>query len=163
VFQTVVERAFAQWTFTDPASGLGSNLAFVADFATPVAGGYAAAPRSTCTAYNHQQLGRDGFDAATTTDDITLTSGTTGYGGVAIAGAEHHAQHQSDMDDPKLPDRPRPRDRTRARPRGRGPVLGPGGIFIDDNYDGSTRATAKATLMNSFAALIDPYDPRAPR
>lgn len=31
--------------------------------------------------------------------------------------------------------------------------------FYDDNYDGSSPATALATLTNSFAHLIDPFDP----
>jgi hypothetical protein len=34
-------------------------------------------------------------------------------------------------------------------------------VFIDDNYDGSTSATALATLTNSWALRVDPYDPAA--
>jgi hypothetical protein len=159
VFQTVVERAFAQWTFTDPASGLGSNLAFVADFATPVAGGYGGGAEIDVYGYTINNLGETGFDAR---DDLRRHHAHQrdhGYGGVAIAGADitlstrvtwttqsfqtvlaHEIGHALGLADVDL-------------------YSGPGGIFIDDNYDGSTRATAKATLMNSFAALIDPYDP----
>lgn len=36
-FQLAVEQAFAAWTSVDPATGLGTNLSFVADFGTPVA------------------------------------------------------------------------------------------------------------------------------
>lgn len=35
------------------------------------------------------------------------------------------------------------------------------GIFIDDNFDGSDRATALATLTNSWAGLVDPFNPAA--
>ena len=31
--------------------------------------------------------------------------------------------------------------------------------FIDDNYDGSTSATALATLTNSWALLVNPFNP----
>ena len=37
-FQDAVEDAFAAWMAVDPASGLGTDLSFVADLATPVVG-----------------------------------------------------------------------------------------------------------------------------
>ena len=33
--------------------------------------------------------------------------------------------------------------------------------FIDDDFDGRTNASALATLTNSWAGLVDPYDPSA--
>ena len=34
-------------------------------------------------------------------------------------------------------------------------------MFIDDNYDGTTSATALATLTNSWALRVNPHDPAA--
>ena len=38
-------------------------------------------------------------------------------------------------------------------------VDGANSKFFDDDYDGSSSASALATLTNSFALAIDPYDP----
>lgn len=35
------------------------------------------------------------------------------------------------------------------------------GAFIDDNFNGSTSATALATLTNSWSALVNPFNPAA--
>ncbi|TMA35948.1 MAG: PEP-CTERM sorting domain-containing protein [Deltaproteobacteria bacterium] len=169
-FQDAVEGAFAQWTVTDPATGLGTNLAFVPDFAT-------APEMSPFTGAQIDLFGEidgpawdpndEGILAATdwfaeyTNHGITLTSGTTGYAGSAMGGADivlnanvvwslyvfetvlaHELGHALGLSDIDLD----------AAPYGR---------FIDDNYDGTSADTARATLNNSFAALIDPYDPAA--
>jgi PEP-CTERM motif len=96
--------------------------------------------------------------------DITLTSGTTDYAGFAISGADIRINPAAfwTLDEFQL-----------VLTHEIGHALGfaddevsPGnlGLFspwLDDDYDGSTSASALATLTNSFALAIDPYDPDA--
>ncbi len=168
-FQGAVEDAFNAWTVVDPVSGLGSDLSFVADLGTAVntavISGVRFGAEIDIFAFNFGNSGTTGdafFNAHS--DSVTLTSGTTNYpGGGPITGADirinnnpratytlglfrllltheiGHALGLADVD-------------TNS---------GPGGTFIDDNYDGSTSATALATLTNSWAHLVDPFDPAA--
>lgn len=177
-FQTAVEQAFAFWTATDPATGLGTSLYFVADLATEVyddpgqpgnPGSWTGVnlgaeidiiaetpyiPGAIASALAFVQLG--------SANDITLTSGTTHYAGFAISGADIRI-------DPDVPWILETFETVLAHEIGHTigfadfwlypGVGGAFSAFLDDNYDGTSSATALATLTNSFALAIDPFDP----
>src|SRR5690606_4548812 len=95
--------------------------------------------------------------------DVTLTSGTTGYGGAdggaAIRGADIKLNNNSGAFYTLDVFR-------RLLTHEIGHALGIADAedffnfgFIDDNYDGSSDATAAATLSNSWAALVNPLNP----
>jgi hypothetical protein len=175
-FQQAIEDAFGAWTSVDPATGLGTALTFVADFATPVVGTAAGGGVNTNGAeidllaningnsWNPGDSGQRGetfFNAVG--GPVTLTSGVAGYAAGAISGADvtinnnpgafysldvfrrllthelGHALGFADVD----------------------AQAGPSGNFIDDNYDGTSSATALATLTNSWAGLVNPLNPAA--
>jgi hypothetical protein len=90
---------------------------------------------------------------------MTLTSGTTGYAGSAITGVDILLNTNTTQSLPRF-------ETLLAHEIGHALGLndvdlwsGPRGEYIDDNYDGTSTETARATLSNSFASLIDPYDP----
>lgn len=176
-FQTAVEQSFAFWTAIDPESGLGTPLYFVADLATAVYDdpGQPGNPGSWTgvnsgaeidliaeTPYLPAIASALAFVDLSSAQNITLTSGTTGYRGFAISGADirmdpgytwgielfqsvltHEIGHAIGFADfwqyPGL--------------------AGAFSPFLDDDYDGTSSATALATLTNSFALEIDPFDP----
>lgn len=174
-FAAAVQAAFDAWTITDPATGLGTALYFVPDLATPVdrlvdddirwgseIDIFAATSAITWSTGDPVRRGEAAFSVTTLSlQRVTLTSGTFAYV-PPITGADitlncnpqalwdlptfqtlltHEIGHALGLSDVDL-------------------VSGPNGYFIDDNYDGSSSDSALATLTNSFAALIDPYDPR---
>src|SRR5262249_4819637 len=160
-----------QWTVTDPATGLGTHLAFVPDFATQ-------AVRSTYAGAEIDLFGVDDaywwdpgqqgpvwgetyMDSARTPNGVTLTSGTTGYPSPASRGVDILRNSNTPWSLPRF-------ETLLAHEIGHALGLadvdldsGPRGLYIDDNYDGTSTETARATLSNSFASLIDPYDPAA--
>lgn len=175
VFQQTIQEAFAAWTIVDPASGLGTNLSFLPDLATSVvgtgAGGINTAGAeidllATLDA-NSWNPGDPGTRAESffnaSGSSLTLTSGTAGYAAGAISGADitinrnpqavysldvfrlllsHEIGHALGLADVDV-------------------QSGPAGNFIDDNYNGTSNATALATLTNSWAGLVNPLNPAA--
>lgn len=178
-FQAAIEAAFAAWEATDPVTGLSTRLSFVADLATPVVDSPGdLGNRGSFLGLNDgaeidliaetPHLGPSYgasvvfFLELQSFREITLTSGATGYAGLAIAGADlrinpahtfsleyfqllltHEIGHAIGLGDVDVyPD-----------------VLGVFSPFFDDDYDGANSATALATLTNSFALEIDPLDP----
>lgn len=188
-FQAAVEQAFAAWTTVDPESGLPATFSFVADFGTTVVFDPPADPTMGVD-YIGANLGaeidliatNDGLDYdpgdpslrgntyffidGAAINNLTLTSGKTSHPGGAIGGADilmnddpsaewtldwfqliltheiGHALGLSDVD--VFPG-----------------LSGINSAYYDDNYDGSSSATALATLTNSFAALVTPLNPEA--
>ena len=172
-FQLAVEQAFGAWTVVDPASGLGTSLAFVPDLATPVVGTgtggintlgaeidlLVASDANSWNVGDAGQRGETFFNASGST--VTLTSGTPGYAAAAISGADvtlnnnPQAAYQLDVFRLLL-------THEIGHALGMADVdvqSGPAGNFIDDNYNGSTNATALATLTNSWAAMVNPLNP----
>ena len=172
-FQAVIEDAFAAWTVVDPVSGFGTSLTFTPDFGTAVAGTgaggvnlagaeidlLAAVDGVTYNPGDTSQRAETFFDTSNFTT-VTLTSGTTGYSGFAIAGADITFNNNPgtlwDLDLFQL-----------LMTHEIGHALGLGdvdfnpGNFIDDNFDGSSSASALATLTNTWAALVNPLNPAA--
>lgn len=163
-FQLAVEQSFAAWESVDPATNLGTDLMFVEDFATTAT---AATTTFARLGAEIDLLAADLGDASTrglaginaTNGTVTLTSGTTNYGSAPITGADvtlnanPGAVYSLDLF-------------RRLLTHELGHALGIGdvdtfspNVFIDDNYDGSTSATALATLNNSWALLVDTADP----
>lgn len=169
-FQLAVEQAFAAWQSVDPVSGLGTDLYFVADLATPVAGGasFGGVNRNGAEidlfATNAGDAGTRAvtfFDAGPA--DVTLTSGTVDYpGSFTIRGADISMNNNPgaiyDLDFFR-----------RLLTHEIGHAIGLGDLenangsaqFIDDNYDGSTSTRALETLTNSWAGLVNVFNPAA--
>ncbi len=171
--EQAVLDAFAVWTAIDPATGLGTTLRFVPDLATPVSATVTSNVRlgaeidilaSTDTGRwdpgNSSTQAEAIFNSTSVSGNLRLTSGTTGYAGFAISGADitfnnntgalytlssfrtilaHEIGHALGLADVDI-------------------TSGPGGTFIDDNY---TPANALATLTNSFALSINHLNPAA--
>ncbi len=178
-FQSAVEQAFAAWTATDPQTGLGTSLSFVADLSTPAVDepGDLGNPLSFLGLNDGAEIDLFAdtphlgpaygasvifFADPASLNSLTLTSGTTGYAGVAISGADvrinpdfvygldefrilltHEIGHTIGFTDADVFPGP----------------LGINSAYFDDDYDGTNSATALATLTNSFALEIDPFDP----
>ncbi len=174
-FQTAVEQAFAAWTVPDPVSLFTTQVSFVADLNTPVvgiAGGGAADSRgaeidlfaATDAGFwdpgNNSTQGETNFNAPGGTGPLTLTSGTAGYGGFAISGADiiinsnPGAVYTLDLFRRLL-------THEIGHAIGLGDVEGSinPGRFIDDNFNGASSATAPATLTNSWTSLVNALNP----
>ena len=176
-FTTAVNQAFGAWAAPDPVSGLGTTLSFVNDAGTPVVGANTGSGGldtrgaeidlfGSNNAYfwdpgNGGTQGETSFGAVGST--VKLTSGTLNYAGSsAIDGADiilnSNAQAVYSLDLFR-----RLLTHEIGHTLGLADVEGsinPGG-FIDDNYDGSTSATALATLTNNWALKVNPLDPGA--
>ena len=172
-FQSAINNAFNAWTVVDSDTNLATDLYFVEDVATPVSKTksgwvyygaeidlFADTSASSWNYGNTGQRGESSFYARDVPGGVTLTSGTTGYGGYAISGSDitmnsntgalwtlvsfqtvltHEIGHSLGLSDVDY-------------------QAGPDGDFIDDNYNSSY---AQETLTNSFADLIDVYNPAA--
>jgi hypothetical protein len=182
-FQTVVEQSFAAWEVVDPESGLGTDLYFVPDFDTPIVIETASPDLAGRFILNRGAeidlvsgslgdfLGKNESYGDPNADSITLTSGIANYPATVISGVDI----TMNFIDPSI----------RGPWQGLvkfqqiltheiGHALGLydvdvdidfgisaccGTRFYDDNYDDTSSATALATLTNSFAGVIDPFDP----
>ncbi len=176
-FQEAVEAAFGAWTAVDPATGLGTDLSFVADFSVAVAGRSGGGGANIAGAEIDLIAARDGrfWNPGSTglqgeswfgsiSSNVTLTSGTVNYAGSrAISGADvllnsnPEAVYSLDVFRRLL-------THELGHSLGLGDVeadLNPGLRFIDDNYDNSSSATTLATLTNSWAGLVDVFNPAA--
>lgn len=180
LFAAAIARAFEHWESIDPVTGLPGAFHFVEDLATPVVDQPPANPNDP-NAYLGLNAGAEidlfaeiphlgpGFGASVVFffdpvgNDLELTSGTTGYAGVAISGADirmstefvwtlsafetlltHEIGHALGLADLEA-----------------SPASSLVSEFFDDDYDPTSSATALATLTNPFALEIDPLDPDA--
>lgn len=174
-FQSAVQQAFDAWSSVDPVSGVGTTLSFVPDLSTPVVGFnagnggldsrgaeidlFASNDAFFWNPGNNGTQGETRFGAIGST--VTLTSGTPNYAGSsAINGADiiinnnPGAVYTLDLFRRLL-------THEIGHAIGLGDVEGNinPGAFIDDNYDGSTNATALATLTNNWVHLVNVNNP----
>lgn len=177
-FEAAIARAFEHWEAVDPATALPAGFYFVEDLSTPAVDQAPNNPNNpnaylglnagaeidlfVATPHAGSSYGASViFFVDTVEDDLTLTSGTTNYPGLAITGADirmsdsivftlsafetlltHEIGHALGLAD------------LEAVPSGVD-VSG----FLDDDYDPSTDASVLVTTTNSFALVIDPDDP----
>ncbi len=166
-FTTLVQQAFDAWGSTDPVSGFTSSLTFVYDPTTAVnatvSGGVRFGAEIDLFATDLGDSGRRGFASFNAVGGtVELTSGTQNYNALPISGADVTLNSNSGAI--YSPDIFR-----RLLTHELGHAVGFGDVegdinpnaYIDDNYDGSSSATALATLTNSWAYLVDPLDPSA--
>lgn len=175
-FQAAIAQSFAAWTIVDPVSGLGTSLSFVPDFATAPVGPPAGGAVNTAGAeidllgYTDGFLWNPGdpglraesFFNVSGNGPLTLTSGVTGYAAIPIAGADIKMNSNSQARW-TLPWFQLIMTHEIGHAIGLGDVdtAGNFGNFLDDNYNGANSATALATLTNSWALLVDPFNPAA--
>ncbi|MCR9096319.1 MAG: hypothetical protein NXI30_19000 [bacterium] len=177
-FAELIASAFEHWEVVDPSTALPAAFHFVEDLSTPAVddaptnpsnpnaflGLNAGAEIDIFVATPHAGSGYGAsviFFVDTVEDDLTLTSGTTGYPGLAITGADirmsdtiaftpsafetlltHEIGHALGLADLEA-----------------SPFSASVSGFIDDDYDPTTDTSVHATTSNSFALLIDPLDP----
>ena len=167
-FQAAVQSAFGYWQAVDPVSGFGTTLSFNLDLATPVStvvsGNLRLGAEIDLFAFNFGDTGLRAdsfFNAGGST--VKLTSGTLNYSAGAIQGSDvrmnanpgalwtlqtfrgvltHEIGHSIGLADVDV-------------------QSGPSGLFIDDNYNGSSSALALSTLTNPFAHLVNIFNPAA--
>ena len=164
-FESAVQSAFDAWRAPDPVSGLTSSLRFVPDFNTPVssvvANGVRFGGEIDLFATNLGDSGTRGFSFFNAQgNNVTLTSGTTNYSAAPISGADITINSNSGAVYTLDVFR-------RLLTHEIGHAIGLGDVegdinpnrFIDDNFDGSSSATALATLTNSWAGLVNPLNP----
>lgn len=167
-FQLAVEQAFAAWTTVDPVSGLHTDVSFVADFATAVAGsgdingvnaGGAEIDLLALNAGTPSNFARTGFQ--TIGENVILTTGANYTSSQAIAGIDITFNNNPGATFSSLD------IFRRLLTHEVGHALGLHDLetanaqsaFIDDDYDATSAATAAATLNNSWALLVNPFDP----
>jgi len=168
-FTTAVQQAFNAWSSVDPATGLGTAISFVDDIANTAVFGIAG---FNSFDFRGAEVDLYGFNAgdtgtravtqfsASTFDNVTLTSGVSGYGGADGGGAISGADIKINSNPGALYTLDIFR---RLLTHEIGHALGLADVedfnhfgFIDDNYNS---ANAQATLNNSWAFLVNPVDP----
>ena len=173
-FQAAVDQAFDNWEVIDPTAGLGTAVRFVPDLETPVVmeklpqtlDDYLQVNRGAeidvfATSLACCQARADPF-VHPTANSVTLTSGVTDYPAAVFSGADIRMGNDNPWDLSHFRE---------VLSHEIGHVLGLGDVdvsngflgvyteFYDDNFDNTNSSTARATLTNSFADLIDPIDP----
>jgi len=169
-FSTAIDQAFGAWTSIDAVTNLGTALSFVDDSANTAVVGTPGFGGININGAEIDLFGVDAGDAGrrgvssfnAQFGDVTLTSGTTNYGGAegggAISGADVYmnananAVYSLDIF-------------RRLLAHELGHALGLGDVedvfdlgFIDDNY---SALDPLGTLTNSWALLVDPFNPAA--
>ena len=181
-FQAAVEHAFGLWEVVDPATGLGTDLRFVPDFVTQAVAQPIPDPTTDLIGYFKLNPGAEidllAMDFGNVTSGgiavpfadpnasvVTLTSGVADYSATVFSGIDIYMNSYSEISwhlgEWKA---------ILAHEIGHAIGLMDVGVYVepndpiysqfyDDNYDDTSSATALATLSNSFADVIDPFDP----
>jgi hypothetical protein len=159
-FRAAIANAFVPWTAVDPVSGFGTSLSFVEDLATP----------TSPFVENFVRLGSEidlfagnlgggtrgeaYFHARSIAGGVTLTSGTTGYSGAPISGADITMNNNAVWTLNTF---------QTILTHEVGHAIGLGDVedfngngFIDNNY---SSLDPNGTLTDSWAHLVNPLDP----
>lgn len=178
-FAQAIANAFEHWEVIDARTGLPAAYHFVEDLGTPAVDdpGQPGLPNgfvglnagAEIDVFAEIPHAGPSFGASVIffidpiSDDLTLSSGATNHPGFAITGADirinpmfvwslsgfeilltHEIGHALGLADLEA-----------------SPATASVSDFLDDDYDPTTSETAWATLNDSFAFLIDPFDPDA--
>jgi len=162
-FETAIREAFGFWTSLDPNPLLPVTAPFSFVHASSL---ITTAGPSTGAEIDllAGDLGFTGSAGGTLTapilnDSVTLTSGTVGYASDVIAGIDITLNTHSGTFY-TLPGFRSLLAHEIGHALGFGhPDIGLAGRFVDDNYLGTSQASATSTLTNSFSHLINPLDP----
>jgi hypothetical protein len=160
-FKQAVQAAFDPWLAVDPTTNLGTNLFFVEDLGTAVSSTIESNVRLGSEIdllagnIGSGTRGESYFNSRIIDGGITLTSGTTGYAGFAISGADITMNNNSVVWTLNV--------FQTILTHEIGHAIGLGDVedfwdngFIDNNYSASDPV---GTLTDSWALLIDPLDP----
>jgi hypothetical protein len=164
VFEQAIHDSFSTWLATDPGLGLAAPFTFVHDPSSPVAPGPPGAEIDLFAEPTGQGPGVWGGTtfAEFTGGFVSLTSGATGYPGQVMTGTDIWLNNEASG-----------LSQTRwtislfrtvltheiGHALGLGDTDLDGHRFLDDNYDGTSAATAAATLTNGFSHLVDVLNP----
>ncbi|MEQ8838482.1 MAG: hypothetical protein RID07_16880 [Lacipirellulaceae bacterium] len=166
-FADAVKQAFRAWESVDPVTGLGTDIRFVEDLATPADGDGSFGSVSFFGAeidifgYDGGADGMDGFAAWNFSNKpANLTSGVDNYPGSTTFIGVDISMNSNSAKVWKLD------IFRRVLTHEIGHAIGLGDLesdinpdFIDDNFDGSDADSVRATLTNSWAKLVNPFDP----
>jgi hypothetical protein len=161
--QSVIEQAFGYWTSidTNPLLPVAAPFTFVRDAAVVSTVNPATGAEIDLLAGDQGFVGHAGgtLTHPLLHEQVTLTSGTGGYPSDVIGGIDIYMNNH-----PGTTWSLRAFELLLAHEIGHAlgmghPESGLAGRFVDDNYDGTSEASANATLTNHFSHLINPLDP----
>lgn len=162
-FETAVQAAFVPWSAFDPVTGLGTTLSFVEDLGTSVDSSVERSVRLGSEidllsgSIGSGTRGFTNFSGKSLDGGIALTSGTSGYAGFAITGADITMNNNAASWDLNTFQTILTHEIGHAIGLGDAEDFDEIG-FIDNNYSASDPL---GTLTDSWAELVDPLNPGA--
>ena len=163
-FSDSLNAAFDAWTVVDPQINLPAQFSFVFDPSTPTVSGdpRQGAEIDLLAGNSGQGAGVTGGITfiKETFSTVTLTSGTSNYPSGILDGADIRLNNVAGTFW-TLPLFEKILTHEIGHALGLGDVEFAAGNFIDDNYDGTSQATANLTLTNPFSDRINVLNPSA--
>ncbi|CAN5555220.1 hypothetical protein BH09PLA1_BH09PLA1_36100 [soil metagenome] len=162
-FQAVMEQAFSFWTSVDtnPLLPVSAPFAFVYSPASVATSNPMTGAEIDFLASDLGFVGSAGgtLSHPTLNDHVRLTSGSENYSSDVIGGIDININNHAGTTYTLNGFRALLAHEI-GHSLGMGHAdLGQANRFVDDNYDGTSEATANATLTNHYSNLINPLDP----